>query len=666
MALKPESTLVTGTKKERETFYIVNQHYNMGLEDLERRFPDWDKKTELFYSHIDESNWPYNSQIFVPQTFTTIFEKMSRLNAGKPKGRLVPREGGDVMKAKIANALLDYQWDDVTRLDKEPMFAKWARMDLNARLYGASFALVKWRYETNSKGEVIFDGPTLRVLNNKDCIYNPSYSTIKNWFQYRDYPTLNELENVNDTSSSKPRYKNLKQLRDSMSQVNGNEVRNANYIVKGRQIQGLQDYLGRDEDPSFKVVEVVTELRNDRIIVFAPKYGVVLRDEENPYEHEQIPVVQLKYISTDDDIYGLSDIQPFEKVQKALNALTSQYIDAVNMDLYKILQVRPTGVQMHTLEYGPGKKWLMNNPGQDVVPLETSVASASKFVDVYSALTAMLKESAGETSAAFSTLQPFSGEKTATEISSLESTRSVRDTFNQNFLAEAIKQQMLFWVSMDQQFIFSDPAKEEYLLRIIGRSDIEMFKKMGLNQMMPDTSEGEMLGAEESILSGGDGNVRNIPVFPVSIGGEIKPKMELDDTGEMASLHMTPEDLSGTYDYIADVEPMRANQSAKDKAVKMEAFQILMNPQVQQMLAAEGKKINVQELLLDLLDASGAKGSDKYFESAQQGVSNETNPTGTSGTEAMLGGGATSGPQEAPRMADSGAMAQGPSVPLLG
>jgi hypothetical protein len=106
----PEAT-VTGTRKERETFYTVNQHYNMGLEDLEARYADWDRKMELFYSYIDETGWPYQSQIFVPQTFTTLFEKMSRLNAGKPKGRLIPREGGDVIKAKINNSLLDFQWD---------------------------------------------------------------------------------------------------------------------------------------------------------------------------------------------------------------------------------------------------------------------------------------------------------------------------------------------------------------------------------------------------------------------------------------------------------------------------------------------------------------------------------------------------------------------------
>lgn len=665
----PKNIEPQGTRKERDTFYISNQHYKMGLEDLEARFSDWDKKLELFYSYINESGWPYNSQIFVPQTFTTLFEKMSRLNAGKPKGKLLPREGGDVVKAKINNALLDYQWDDVVRIEKEPMFAKYARMDLNTRIYGASFSVVKWRYEKDIKGNVIFDGPTMRVLNNKDCIHNPSYSVIKNWFQYRDYPTVSELEHINDRSGSKPAYKNLKLLKESIarSSIKGGDPRDVNYIPKGRSMLGLSDYLGKDEDPEFRTVEIVTEWRNDRIICFAPKHGVVIRDEPNPYDHMQIPVVMLKYVSVDDDIYGLSDIHPFEKIQKALNALTSQYLDAVNMDLYRILQVRPTGVQMHTLEYGPGKKWLMNTPGQDVVPLETSVASASKFVDVYSILTAMLKEAAGETSAAFSTLQPGNSEKTATEIQALEATKTVRDTFNQNFLSEVIKQQMLLWLQMNQQFLFSDPSKKEYILRIVGRGDMKEFMNMGLGDMIPDTSEGEMMGAEQSILSGGKGDVRNVPAYPVATEGGIVPKFEMDETGSLGLLHITDEDMSGVYDYVVDVEPMRANKSVEDKRVRMESFGIITSPQVEKGLAVQGKAVDMEELVVDTLDSVGNKGSERYIiDLPQGGMENEAGGTIPAGEEGNIGGGVVAGPQEASGMGGTGAMASTQSLPLMG
>jgi len=436
--------LIRGTKKEQALFTEVVQHYEMAEEDNSARWTDWDSKYELFRSYLDENNWPYSSLIFIPHTFQAIFEKMARLNGGKPRGRLIPREGGDVIKAMVNNELLDFQWDEAGRVDHTPMVEKWSRMDLQTRIYGASFAIAKWRYESDSEGETRFDGPILKVLNPKDSLPNPSYSSVKNWFQYRDYPTIAELERVNDVSKEKPVYKNIKLLKKAVEENAraGGDTRDMNWIPRGRELQGLPDYLGRDETPEFKTVEIVTELRDEKIIVFAPNHGVILREDVNPYAHKQIPVVQLKYISIDDDIWGLSELEPIEKVQKAINSLSSQFVDAVNMDLYRILKVRPTGVQMQTLEWGPGKKWLMNSP-DDVVPLETNLASVGEFVNVYSVLTGVLKEALGETSAAFSSLQPFGTEKTATEIEEGQLTRSVRDNYNQVFLGEAIKQQMM-------------------------------------------------------------------------------------------------------------------------------------------------------------------------------------------------------------------------------
>lgn len=659
-----------GNKKEKKTFESVKSHYDMAREDLDTRIPDWDRKVELFYSYIDETGWPYSSEIFVPQTFTALFEKMARLNGSRPKGRLVPREGGDVIKAKINNAVLDFQWEDSTRADNEPMIAKWAKMDLNARIYGASFALVKWKYEEDADGNVVFDGPTLKVLTNKDCLPNPSYSTIKNWFQYRDYLTISELERVNDISGEKPKYENINLLRKSILERSdkGGDRRDVNYTVKGKSLLGLSDYLGTDEDPDFKVIEIVTEYRDDKKIVFAPRYGVVLQEMDNPYAHRQIPVVCLKYIPVDDDLYGLSEIEPIEKIQKALNALTSQFIDAINMDLYRIVQVNPVEVQMHTLVWEPGKKWLMNNPGKSVVPLEHSMTSTNQFVNVYSVLTSMLKEAMGETSGAFSTLQPFSSEKTATEIQSTETTKTIRDNFNQVFLTEAIKKQYMLWFLMNKQFLFSDPAKDTYILRIVGKSQMEEFKRIGLDQMLPDTSEPELMGAEEVIAQGGDPEIVDTPMFPVSVGGEIKPKMEMDETGEMGTVYVVPEDMVGSYDFIIDVEPMAVANSKKEVEALKELTAMLINPGVQQLLINEGKRPRISELIIDAAEKGGLKGADKYFEALPQGgmVDEQGNPIVPGGEVNPTAGGVNAGPNQAPGMASAQAMVGGQGLPYVG
>ena len=607
-------------KKIEETLTEVMSHYDLATDDLDTRMGDFDTADELFRSYIDEDNWPYSSVIFVPRVFTAIFEKASRLIGGKPKGRLIPREGGDVLGAHINNEILSYQWDDSTRIDGDPLIAKWAMMDMNARKYGASFALCKWHYERktiNEKSKTFFDGPSFKVLNNRDVLYNPSYQTIKTWFQHREYLTLKELQSVNDTARTKPVYENLDELEDKLKkEFKAIDRRDTNYTPKNREVRGYQDYLGADE--TNRTVEIVTEYRDERWITFAPNYGVIIRDIPNPYKHQQIPVVMLKYYPIDDDIYGLSEIEPVEKLQKALNALTSQHIDAVNIDLYKPIGVDSTRVRMHTLEFGPGKKWIVTgDPRTAIAPYDfSSPASISSYKTSDQLLVGEIQEALGETSAVLSQMNPFGDKKTATEVKDLATQRLSRDNFNQIFLSEAIKRMMMFWHSMNQQFFFESGDKSK-IIRIVGKDAINYFKEAGLDgvglteEAANSLVDGEMEGAPvnpEDYMQ---------PMYPVEAEGGIVPKMSMSPDNSMAELHVEKDDLVGEYDYIADVESMQPQSSEQLLAAKRAALEMAKDPEFSQLLTAEGTKVKVQELMEDYLETLGFKDAAKYFEKLQ-------------------------------------------------
>lgn len=659
-----------GTPKEQETFNVVNQHYEMATEDNESRWSDWDTRYELFRSYLDEDAWPYSAMIFIPETFTALFEKSARLNGGKPRGRLVPRDEGDMLGAKINNELLNFQWDEATREDNQPMTAKWALMDLQTRIYGASFGVANWRYRTNRKGDIKFDGPMFKVIPPKDSLPNPSYSYIKDWFQYREYVTLKELKTVNDRSLTKPKYKNLDLLEQSLREntPSGGDTRESTYASRGKEIQGLTDYTGMDEDPDFRTVELITELRDDRKIVFAVKHGIILSDEENPYDHEQMPITMLRYISVDDDIWGMSEIEPVEKLQKALNALSSQAIDTINMDLYRVLKVRGTGVQMHTLEFAPGKKWIMNNP-DDVTPLETSTTAINKFVDIYSVLTAMFRQAMGESSGQFSGFGPTESDKTATEIQEGQLTRSVRDNFNKIFLSEAIKKQMMLWHLMNKQFMFENLEDHEFhILRIVGRDTLQEFKEMGLDAWEEGGSEEEILAAAQEVEMGEEPTFRERPNYPVEVKGEVKPKLDIEKGSEYGTLYMTPEDMTGNYDYIADVEPMHMANSFEERRLAKEIMNLLMTQPAQLLLQEEGKSIKFSELLLDTFDKFGYKGAEKYFGEAKQEATINEQTTGIEQAgEGIAGGGGGIGQPQTPQgLVDNPGLAGEQGVSQLG
>jgi hypothetical protein len=637
-----KDTPITGTPEEQETFSEVYRHYSMSTQDLQRRMVDWDAKDALFRNYINEGSWPYRSMVTDPRVFTAIYEKTARILANKPQGRLVPREGGDALKAKINGELLSFQWDDNVRADENPMLAKWAIMDQNARKYGASFALVPWKWQRQverigqpfgkdakeqGKAVTFYDGPNFRPWNNRDVLHNPSYSTIKTWIQLRDYLTLNDLEDVNDSARSKPIYKNLDILRDKLNNVSskGLDTRAQNYWMKNKSIKGLQDYLGLD--PSFKVIEIITEYRPDRWITFAPKHGLILRDIPNPYKHQQIPVVMLKYYPIDEDIYGLSEIEPVEKLQKAINALVCQYLDAINMSLYAPLKINPVNVQMHTLEFGPGKKWLMNNPSTDVVVHQQSPQGIQEFAVTYRFLVGAMQEALGETSAAASSMDPGSANKTATEIKDLSGSRSARDNFNLIFLGEALKKQMMFWLKMNQQFLFGSNSKDKQkLIQIIGKDAIKFFQAEGLDANGLDQKSIDTLTDPTMVGTSVNPESLATPLFPVKVGGDTIPKLTVEGQGQVGHLVIEPEDLAGTYDYIPDVGSM-SQMAPEDKITAMGnalAMATGVDPKTGQpsglaaMMAAEGKKVKATELWTDLMEETGFKDADQYIEAVPQ------------------------------------------------
>ena len=628
-------------RKEEQVFHEVKHHADIGFQETERRTTgtgrvgsiSFDEADELFRSYIDEGKWPYDALLFDPRVFTFIFEKTSRLIANKPKAKLIPREGADSTAAKINNSLLDYQWDMAT--NGGSMLSKWALMDINTRKYGAAFALINWRYEVDKNGKPLFDGPEMQVLNNRDIAHDLTATSIENcnWIQVRKYVTFQELERVNDYSQSKPVYKNLAQLRQAIGSDSttggGGDSRAVNWISRNRQISHLEtDPVGKDI--VFKTVEVITEYRRDRWITFAPKHGIVLRDIENPYGNNELPIVLLKYLTIDDDLYGVSEIEPVKGLQKAINALLCQYVDEINQNLYSPIAIGP-GVRQHTLEWGKGARWIMNNPMTDFRLVESRSNAAQFFNNTYSVLVSAMMNALGESSLGVSNIQPMQNDKTATEVKALQLQRNARDNYNQLMLAEAMKRQLMLWHSMNRVLLFSDANKQHYIIRIVGKDAIKYFQSQGFSDMqLPDEAvlylnniSSEYNNDKKTMLEKGfDLKNKMMPVHGVNIGTAEKPKYapKFDaNQGENARLYVEPEDVRGEFDFSVDVESMTVTADEERKQARQTAVSLLVsNPNIMALLQQEGVKPKFKELFVTWLEDLGFNDAEKYFETLAQ------------------------------------------------
>ena len=645
----------TSKTKKEELYNEVDQHYQLWTEDSDirrERANGWNDITDAYYGRLPV-DWPYNSQVVDPRLSTTLIEKNARLLNSKLRGRLVPREGGDAIKARINNAVLDFQWDNANLAGS--MLSKWAMMDMDTRLYHSKFALVPWKVAKSKEGEITFEGNEFLPKDIRDCGIDPNCSNIKDakWFQLREWVTVEELKAANKNKEGVEVYPGIKELEEAMQ--NGSDRRDNAYTSRLKHLKQMTDRMG--EDDAFPVVEIVTEYRPDRWITYAPTTKTVLRDIKNPYDHGKIPIVQLKYYPLGDDPLGESEVERVLSLWRAIQSVINAHLDGMNVRMFPPLKIIEGQARIESLVYGPGAPWIMNNPNA-VTEMQFSQSSVTEFQTNYSALVSAFNQAMGDLSQGTSTIAPTETDKTATEIREVSKQRNTRDEKNQNNLGEAITDCMEMWLSNNKQFLFSDPEKHEQVLKILGRDEFQYFKDIGMDEMeiLPEA----MNEIQQIVQQYSEANpeqpmpseqlqqmydAAKTPVNPVILNPEIKnpanyeikPKMSVSKKGDFAELSVVPEDVDGLYDYIPDVKSMSMGADAEYTEGMQRLFEAIIKPETTQQLAMEGWQVKFKDLFVNLFNQLGARDADQYFTTikepaqAAQGVAGPDQANGSAG-----------------------------------
>lgn len=612
----------------------VKKHYDDWTEDRDTRMTrdnGWNDVLDAYFGRLPD-DFPYLSRVVDPRLRTTIVEKKARITNSKLRGRLVPREGADIVTARINNALLDFQWDNAQ--DGGSMSHKWGMMDQDTRLFGSCFGLVTWKYEeeeVDGEKKVLFNGNEFKPLDVRNVgLTHGDNVRNANWVQVSEWFTLDELDNENQFPGD-PKYPGLKELKAKLAE-NTQDRRDTNYTSRIKSLKGLTDRLGDDE--AFPVLEIVTEYRKDRWITFSPKHNVLLRDIKNPYKHGKIPVVQLKYFPLSDDPWGESEVESVLPLWRAIQATINGFLDTMNVHMKPPLKLLEGGVRMETIEWGPEAMWVMTQENA-ITEHSGSGEPLRYFQTTYSSLVAAFNTAMGDSSQGIGGVDPFNPQKTATEVTKQAQQQNVRDEDNQSSLADALKDMMSMWISNNQQFLFADENMHEYVLRIIGEKDFAFFKQSGMDQMLLD-QEGAQTVADIIMAQGGDLsdlemeemiNAATLPKYPVVENPEekspdkirIKPKMTIDESGKEAVVSLTPDDLHGTYDYIPDVKSMASGADREFSEARKSASDLLFNNQiVLQLLQEEGVRPNAKEILTELFEDAGVRDADRFFTQVSQ------------------------------------------------
>lgn len=638
-----------------EKLELLQKRYNRGVQDSDTRRTrrnGWNDVIDAYMSKLP-ANWPHLARVTDPRVRNIILEKNSRLTNSKLQGRLIPREGGDVIKARIQNAVLDFQWDYAN--EGGSMSEKVALSDQIARIYGAAFVLVYWNAAKNTN--------EIKLINPNDIFFDGSATHIKNakYAQVREWTTWEKLEE---------RGYNVARFRRGVQ--NGSITPNRKdtaYVDEVKANRALENRIGEQDDPKNPVVEVVTQWKNEECTLWLPKYDIIVKDEANPYAHKQIPIAQLRYYPLGDDIMGESEVESVLPLQRAINFFLSGTVDALGMAIRPPLKLVAGQYRKESIEYGPGANMIVSNPNA-VTEMQLGDSTIKSFNTIYPALVAAFNTAMGDQSLGMSTYTQKFGDKTATEVEDLAQQQNTRDQSNQFYLGQFLKDIILMWNSNNKQYLFDDPTKDKFVLKIIGKDNIQYFQQMKLaDSDVPDYAMAEIAQTiEQNPEAVDDGQLTqlmselSVPTHPIiNNPNEKNPtkydfthKFSVSENGDEGDLIVTPDDYIGEYDYIPDVKSMSAGAGVELQEARKQALETIMNPAIQGMLQTQGENIKIKELLVNVLEDAGYKDAEALFENVNQ--------------QALQGGGIdpTTGAPLAGNVPNAGVQGGVPPIPNAG
>ena len=591
---------VKNNQSEAELIDEIKEQYKLSKLYLDPIHEKMNQQEELYRSFLDKNNYPHNAMVFDPRTFRVIETITPRMVANEPTGSFYPQEAGDSATTHILNSLFKYDWRRAEMFPKLVMSAK------SMLIFGTFFGRNFWDYRTTWKERMIpkkvngrmiwtpknkekievteFDGPNYELFNLYDCFPDPNATSLHNlrWFVYRRFVTIDELEATNDARGAEY-YKNLDKLKEAIHYKKAKKAEGAlpediNWRQHRRTMLSTQEFIGKDD--SNPDIVILHRLTKDGWCEVASEYDIVIREVQNPYFHGDLPIVYGVDYPYPGELYGMGEIEPIDRIQRAINAVLNQRLDNVQLTLRPMWKVKKqSGVDMHTLYSAPGN--IVTTGDMTAVDMFTIPdVTGPTFVQTMNYLTSSLQNGSGITDYTIGVGNDSNvANKTAT------GTRLIQQEANAQFKLK---------IQLFNHMVIQRIANQWKDLRIQYTTDKQMLRILG--------EDGIRYLRDNTNLSKVDldGN----PIVPGDL--ETPAKLQIGKDESFAFLTLFPEDIQpsivGDYDYISAVSSDQLNDPIALQENFFTAIERTSQPQWQQGLQAQGKMLDYVSLTQQIFE----------------------------------------------------------------
>lgn len=580
--------------KEQDILDETKEQYRLAKLYLDPIHEKMNQQEELYRSFIDRNNYPHSAMVFDPRTFRVIETITPRMVANEPTGSFYPQEMGDSQTAYILNSLFKYDWR------RAEMFPKLVSSAKSMLIFGTFFGRNYWDYRTRWRDRMIpkkvngrlvwspkakerieiteYDGPNYELFNIYDCFPDPNATSLHNlrWFIYRRFVTLEELKATNDARGAEY-YKNLDKLEEAINykkakKASGSNPEDINWRQHRRTMLSTEEFIGKDE--SNPDIVILHKLTRDGWCEVAGEYDVVIREVENPYFHGDYPLVYGVDYPYPGELYGMGEIEPIDRIQRAINAVLNQRLDNVQLTLRNMWKVKKqSGVDMHTLYSAPGNI-ITTGDMNAVEAITVPDVTGGTFVQTMNYLTSSLQNGSGITDYTIGIGNDSNvANKTAT------GTRLIQQEANAQFKLK---------IQLFNHMVIQRIANQWKDLRIQYSTDKQMLRILGEEAVRYLRDNTDLSKVDL------DGN----PIVPGDL--DTPSKLQIGKDESFAFLSLLPEDIQpsivGDYDYIAAVSSDQLNDPIALQENFFTAIDRVSQPQWQQGLQAQGKMIDYSTL----------------------------------------------------------------------
>ena len=333
-----------------------------------------------------------------------------------------------------------------SKIDESNFFEKYGLFLKQAVITGNTVAAVPWKrksvtrkknvpvtllgitvdVEKTTVEEVVYNGPDFEVLDIFDFLIDPDATDFNN------ATVIRKIERHLDDIKNNPCYFNVDDLQARMADLGDNANKRSRRSAFGISEAPLEGSSSREKRVTlleawgdFRIGDTVYE---NHVCVVA-NGNTVIRFEENPYDHGEKPFIFTTFIPVPNEVYGIGAIEKSLGLQHAINTLTNQKLDVINISINN-----PFTYLVNDDVFNPDT--IVTSPGALIPVKSHDTLKPIQYLNDYTVafneiadLKAEIQEATGAFKYFTGSENSPSGQKTATEVSALVSGGSQKFSF---------------------------------------------------------------------------------------------------------------------------------------------------------------------------------------------------------------------------------------------